>query len=737
MSLDPELLKQLLETFNSQLDEQSQIITAGLLRLEKKNLTDVEYNKTLDTIFRSAHNLKGASRSLGIHEIGEIAHAIETLFSTFKSEEGTVPSSIIDLSLEAVDKMHDSLQSFLTHSPIPFDLSDLLNRLNNNVAEKNPITTIKPVEEKTQTQTTQKNDLLKTETIRVTIKQIDRISALMEELQVNKIALDDHYADISQLHNKSKKMTELWDELSIAIKNINNSNDYNMQMLSVSGSDYFHDIKNNIDKMYKTMRGCINELSTLSNSLQEEIRMLRLVPAANLFSTLPRHVREMAHAMNKEIELNITGDEIKIDKMVLDGIKDPIIHILRNAVDHGIEDKTTREDNGKPPIGQINIKLVEEENHVLIYISDDGAGMNRKKIGDTILRKNLVTAGEYEKMTDDEVLDYIFHPGFSTKEIITDISGRGVGLNLVKNNLEPLKGKVTITTEINKGTTFCLSLPFTISSERGLMIKSGGEIFVVPTSHVERVFTVKLTDIIEVQGSQAIIVNGHPILLRSLAILLSLNEKDMSVKNHVPVVVIKKDKQQVGFLVDEVIGEREIIIKPLQYPFTTISCVAGGTLSGSSHIIVVLNSGDLLARALHTGQSAPISFSTKMMDVPTRPHILVVDDSITTRTLEKHVLESKNYQVTVAVDGQEAWDLLQKQKFSLLITDVMMPIMDGFTLTEYVKKNEKTRSIPVIIVTSLGSDAEKKRGVEVGADAYIVKNDFESSALLEIVSQLV
>ncbi len=736
MSLDPELLKQLMETFKSELVEQTQIITNGLLELEKTQSVE-EHTKTIEAIFRSAHNIKGTSRSLGITHVDQISHAIETLFSTFKNNSSIVPANIIDLCLEAVDKINSAMQSFLLNEPLSFDLSDLLNRLKNNEADKTSVVNSVKQTKKTQVSTTKDADVLKNETIRVGIDQIDRISALMEEMQVNKIAIDDHYNDLSKLHNKSVQFDQTWRKLSIAIKNSENISDDDLPGIFNSSSDQIYEMQNQMDQMYKNMRGRINELSTLSNAMQEEIRMLRLVPAANLFSTLPRYVRDMSHAMNKEIELTISGDDIKMDKVVLDGIKDPIIHILRNAVDHGIEDEKTRKTKGKPAVGHININIEEKENQVLIYIKDDGAGIDKKKIEDVILSKNLLTNSEFEKMGDDEIFDFIFHPGFSTKEIITDISGRGVGLNVVKTNLESLKGDVKITTEINQGTTFCLSVPFTVTSERGLMVKCGGEILVLPSTNVAKVFTIKPDDINEVQGTNVVMLDQHPVMLHTLASILSLSKTEMSIKSNLSVIIIKKDWHLVGFLVDEVIGEREIIIKPLQYPFTKIPCVAGGTLSGSSRIIVVLDPGDLIEKSLNIGKSAPISFTTEKIEAPGRPHILVVDDSITTRTLEKHVLESKNYQVTVAVDGQEAWDLLQKQKFSLLITDVTMPIMDGFTLTEHVKKSANTNYLPVIIVTSLGSDAEKKRGIEVGADAYIVKSEFESGALLEIVSQLV
>jgi two-component system, chemotaxis family, sensor kinase CheA len=331
----------------------------------------------------------------------------------------------------------------------------------------------------------------------------------------------------------------------------------------------------------------------------------------------------------------------------------------------------------------------------------------------------------------------IFLPGFSTKEIITDISGRGVGLDVVKANLDALKGSVSVTSILGQSTTFTLRVPLTLTSELGLMVSTCGQAFVIPMNGIERVFTLRTDEIVEIEASQTVLLEGHPVPLRILADILKFEKKEIANPDCVPIIILKNARKVVAILVDEIIGEREIVIKPLQPPASNVPCVIGGTLSGKGQVIVVLSASDLIEAAVHSGQMTRVSIQDKTDKEETRPRILVVDDSITTRTLEKNILESNHYQVTLAVNGKEAWDILQKESFSLLITDVSMPIMDGFTLTERVKQSNQLRDLPVIIVTSLGSDAEKKKGAEVGANAYIVKNEFESDVLLEVVAQLV
>jgi chemotaxis protein histidine kinase CheA len=339
-------------------------------------------------------------------------------------------------------------------------------------------------------------------------------------------------------------------------------------------------------------------------------------------------------------------------------------------------------------------------------------------------------------MSESDIVDIIFMPGFSTKNIVTNISGRGVGLDVVKSNMVGLKGHISVESRLGVGTTFTLRVPLTLSSERGLFVQCGDQKLVLPTNYIERVMLSRFDDIVSVSGGQAIIIDNHTIPCCRLANVLRLPLYNTS-DNEFPTIIVSNSNYSIAFFVDKILGEREMIVKSFQPPMNNIKYVSGATLLEHNELAMVLNVDDLIMSALNTKQKVLVQEVKVEKQQDEKLHILVVDDSITTRTLEKNVLENKNYQVTTAVNGQEAWDLLQKQRFALMITDINMPIMDGFTLTERVKSDDRLRELPIIIVTSLGSDAEKSRGVEVGADAYIVKSEFESSALLDVVEQLV
>jgi len=739
MSNDPEMTKKLLEIFKEELAEQLQSITNNLLKLEKNNLSNEETDKIIESIFRSAHNIKGAARGVGVLDVGNIAHHVESLFSAMKNKTISCSSPIIDLCLESIDNMRSAMDSFTNHTPLSFDLNDILSRLSQgikNIPVESKIKHNAQTNDKKVYESSHKNPTTKEyETIRVSVKSLDRVSSLVEEMQVNKISIEDHYATILKLNNKSKQADYFWKQLGYSISS-NELNDHTKKLYH-SSSSTFLDTFALVAEIEKSMKKSINELSVLSESIQDELRTLRLLPASILLDSLPRFTRDISNNLGKSVELVITGDAVKMDKLILEGLQNPLIHLLRNAIDHGIESPEIRTKLGKPEIGKIHINVKDEGDHIIISISDDGMGIDVKKIASIAENKNMFNKAILDGMSEKALIDLIFSSGFSTKEIITDVSGRGIGLDVVKSNITNLKGDLSVETKVGVGTTFYLKLPLTLASERGLIVKCENQSFVIPTNIIERIVLLKPNDIVELEASQAIVLDKHAIPLKSLADILGMTNKDFNIQENIPILILKNASHSIALLVHEIIGEREIVVKPLNPPLSHIPLVSGGTLDGNGQAILVLNSNDLITTALNLGVRSRIIPQNTSEKSKKRIQILVVDDSITTRTLEKNILESKDYEVTVAVNGKEAWDLLQKQKFALLITDVNMPIMDGFALTENVKKSQTLCDLPVIIVTSLENDSEKKRGIEVGANAYLVKSQFESQALLEIVEQLV
>jgi two-component system, chemotaxis family, sensor kinase CheA len=496
-------------------------------------------------------------------------------------------------------------------------------------------------------------------------------------------------------------------------------------------------LRDAIQRLAKDMGRSVNRLSLLSEALQSQARTMRLVPMSTLLQPMARSVRDIARELGKNVNYQVTGGDVEMDRPVLEGIKDPLMHLLRNAIDHGIETPDERRAKGKAETGTLSISVDTRGNQISVIVRDDGAGINVDSIVRKAVSKKLITTAEVQTMSRAEKLDVVFRPGFSSKEIITDISGRGVGLDVVLSSMRSLKGRVQLDSVEGEGSTFTLTVPLTLSTEHGLLVRAGKAVFALPITSVERVMDVDPSELTEVEASQALVIGGTAVPVRELAAVLDLETNSGMARERLVVVVVAKGWQRIALLVDEIVGEREIVVKRFRPPLISVQNVIGGALTGSGEVIVVLNSADVVTSGLRqsTGRLAQRTASGDTDVAPA--HILVADDSITARTLETSILETRGYQVTATADGEQAWEALQKDTFDLVLSDVEMPLLNGFELTQRIKANETYRHLPVVIVTSLANDADRRRGVEVGADAYIVKRQFETQALLEIIEQLI
>ena len=772
---DPETLKLLRDTFRSELEERLQVITEELLRLEK-GVENSTRRETLNTVFREAHSIKGAARGVGLESVGAIAHSLESMFSSLKQDNAIPSPKNIDLCLEALDRMRGAYNAYSAGTSADFDEKAFCGKLQQMASqEKNRLSALpeksaqmEPLEntesiEKTisdyqKIQPAQMAPLVSeaandkpspipetpagtksgADFIRVTVDKLERITALSEELQVAKLETEDHFTDMQSLRAGVDQLAKTISCFqSLARHNDNTNLLSEIKNIAERYSNNVMDVKSTVYRLHKAMRSVVNNLNSISSSLQSDTRMLRLVPVSTLLKPALRTARDIARELGKKVDVTITGGEIEIDRVVLESIRDPLNHLLRNAIDHGIETPELRRKANKSEEGKVTLSICSEGSQIFICLEDDGQGVLVEKVKTIALRKNLYTHAELQAMSREDVLDIIFHPGFSTKEIITNISGRGYGLDVVRTNLQKIKGSVRIETVEGKGSKFILRFPLTLSTEHGLLVRAGGQIFTIQTASIERALEIGRDDVVEVEASHTLLFHGQPIPFRYLAETLEMEIIEPGPKEKWPVVIISKGRRVVAFLVEEMLGDREIVIKQLQPPLYSVRNVAGATMTGSGTIVLALNAGDLVDSALLPGKRSRLLVKDAAVAEKMPPQILVVDDSITSRTLIRSVLENNGYVVTTAVNGKEALQILQTKIFGLVVTDVQMPVMDGFELTKHIREQEKIKETPVIIVSSLASEADKKRGVEVGADAYIVKGQFESKTLLSVVKQLV
>jgi two-component system chemotaxis sensor kinase CheA len=604
------------------------------------------------------------------------------------------------------------------------------------------------------------------ETIRVSVSKLDALMAQFSELLGAKIRAEQRLADIRDLQTMATDWQKDWTALrgnyNRLVRNGRNGHNGNDHQSDPHQSDtrngqngYSKDINALTDfvsfnqeqiralntqanGLYRQVSNDTMRLSLIINELQEEIKRVRMLPLATITTTFSRMVRDVAREQKKKVNFTIEGGDTELDKRVLEQIKDPLIHLLRNSVDHGLETPAERKRAGKSPEGQIILSASQQGNRIVIRVEDDGRGLDLEAIKGSAIRKGLLRMGEADKLGETEIANLIFNSGLSTSSIITDISGRGVGMDVVRKNVEELHGTLEVDFEPGAGTVFVMTLPLTLASSRGLLVKAGEQTFALPLTSVERMLQIDANSIASVEGKEAITYQGKPIALARLADLMELPFKPVDTEQ-LTVVIVAVAEKRLGLVVDDLAGEQEVVIKNLGRQLAKVAGFAGATLLGTGQVILVLHIADLIKLAARTKPRIMMADMEEKEDTSDeRKTILVVDDSITTRTLEKNILEAVGYEVKLATDGREALGVLATAGLPhLIVSDINMPRIDGFELTSRIKQDARYANIPVILVTSLDSPADKARGIEVGADAYIVKSSFDQGNLLDTIEQLV
>ena len=472
--------------------------------------------------------------------------------------------------------------------------------------------------------------------------------------------------------------------------------------------------------------------------LQEQAMGLAMLPTATIFSPFPRLVRNLSRELGKEVELILDGGGTELDKQVLEQIVDPIRHLLINAVDHGIEHPDERERMGKPRRGTVKVIARHRGRQVVIEVSDDGKGIDPEKVRSAALKKGLVEAND--ELSTQEILSLLFRPGFSTASLITDTSGRGVGLDVVKEAVDRLKGTVEVTSVVGRGTTFTITLPITLAIVDVLLVLAGEQDFAIPVASVEEVLVPADHEVQEIAGRRCIVWREQAIALFDMTELLGIEAANP--EEDAPILVLSSGTRRVAVRVDALLGQQEIVIKGLGSFLPRVRHIAGCSILGDGRVVLVLDPNELVDSARRPSRGptrAPMKRHQLTRAIEERPkrRLLVVDDSLAIREMLRSIFEAAGYEVVLAPDGEAALQLIKTSKVDGVVTDIEMPKMNGFDLTASIRERPDTADLPVIIVTGLAKDEDKRRGLEVGANAYIVKSSFDQTALLDAVKSLV
>ena len=718
-------LRELLADFKMEAGEHQQAIIHGLLELEKKPPL-IQYTELVETTFREVHSLKGAARAVNLLEIERLCQSIESVFHQLKQGSLQLTSVSFDVLYSAMDT-----------------LTVMLSESGGNSKSISPGVLAKLVKE--------------VETMRQTSGLPSKMEFPLPPLVAELKNTDDKKSEESEIaavlpndfsKNSVTEPKTAKDTVRVSTAKLDSLLRQAEEFISVKATmAYFiHELESNHQHdrhtLFKELDLFYGSMSRMIDDLLYDIRTTLMHPFSSLLSVVPKIVRDLGQEFHKEIKTTIKGGEIEIDGRILEEMKDPLIHLIRNCVDHGIETPMVRRQQGKPESGSLNIHVkLESGKNVELVIEDDGAGIDTSKVIAAAIKSGIISSDLAAAMTDKEVFQLILKSGISTSLFITDISGRGLGMAIVAEKIGKLGGNIEVDSTPGKGTRFTILLPVTLATFKGILVRLGAQFFIIPTNSVERAIRIRQHDIKSVESKQMILLNNESVALVRLGDLLGVTVRKARKNDEhpIPVLIISMSGKRIAFMVDEVLDEQEGLVKELGSPLIHVKNIAGVTISGSGMVVPILHVGELMDEAIHSaaklesmdlaGEEAKEQLSQQV--------ILIAEDSITSRSLLRNILESAGYMVKTAVDGFEAFQLMQKESFDLVVSDVEMPRMNGFELTARIREHSEMAEIPVILVTALDTADDRKKGMDAGANAYIVKSDFEQSNLVDTVHRLI
>ena len=652
---------EIINVFKDEVRGRLKNIEDGLIALQ----SNPEDQEILDNLQREAHTIKGAARMVGYSRTGEVAHALETLIKRYRNGE-VETEKMVKAALRAVDYIRNAIEKGESDEKSVLEVLENPDKLQGEGTVE--ITKSFEVE-----------DVWKF--IPVEYEQIEKLSQKLEDLYMRTVGIVRYRKDLlSQIEDR--KTAEIIEKL-------------------MSDFDFF---RKNL------------------HQLTMEISDLRLVPVSKVFDSITRPIYEIATSLGKKVKVNLRSTDIKIDKRILDSILDSIIHLIRNALDHGIEPPEERVKKGKPEYGTLYLSAFEREGKVVIQIEDDGRGIDTEQVVKKAVEKGIIDQETAAHMSEKEKIDLIFIHGFSTKEQVSDMSGRGVGMDVVKSRVEELGGEISVETTPGYGTRIELILPLTIATVNLIFFRIGEFTFAYPSYHVENIIRIEKNRLITLS-------NGRK--------YYDMGEERIPVVDLVPAgegleYLIVTRRNRIGYMVNEVVGEESVVIKRMSGPLKNLNMLKGFVPLSTENIAYLIDLSEMSIMESMLKFKEEIKSHVKPEEVK-RKRILVVDDSPATREVVSGLLRGAGYEVVTAENGIQAMRELGKEDFDLVVTDINMPQMDGYELTKYIRETPHLKALPVIMLTSFGSAEERKKGKEVGADEYLTKGSFDPAKFLEII----
>ncbi|MDD1960012.1 MAG: hybrid sensor histidine kinase/response regulator [Pseudomonas capeferrum] len=748
----------LLELFSLEAEAQTQVLSAGLMALER-NPTQADQ---LEACMRAAHSLKGAARIVGVDAGVSVAHVMEDCLVAAQEGRLRLSAEHIDALLQGTDLLmriatpgdtaaQATLPVFLAQmaslldpgaAPVPMPTALPAAPVQSTPVEPLPLAP-EAMEVEFELEPVPRRKAGKRagegaeRVLRVTADRLNSLLDLSSKSLVETQRLKPYLATLQRLKRMHGQGMQALDGLRMQLEDSGQSSEVlealaQTQRLLAETQQILQQQAADLDEFGW-------QASQRAQLLYDTALACRMRPFADVLAGQSRMVRDLGRSLGKPVRLVIEGEKTQVDRDVLEKLEAPLTHLLRNAVDHGIELPERRLLAGKAQEGVIRLRASHQAGMLSLELIDDGAGIDLERLRSAIVERAMSPADTVARMSEAELMTFLFLPGFSLRDTVTEVSGRGVGLDAVQHMIRELRGSIELTQSAGQGCRFHLQVPLTLSVVRSLVVEVGGEAYAFPLAHIERTLEVTAEQIVQIEGRQHFWHEGRHIGLVAASQLLN-RPAGQDDERSLRVVVIREREQLYGVAVERLIGERVLVVMPLDPRLGKVQDISSGALLDDGSVVLIIDVEDLLRsveKLLSTGSLERIERGSSGARGAVRKRILVVDDSLTVRELQRKLLGNRGYDVAVAVDGMDGWNALRGDDFDLLITDIDMPRMDGIELVTLVRRDQRLQSLPVMVVSYKDREEDRRRGLDAGADYYLAKASFHDDALLDAVVELI
>jgi chemosensory pili system protein ChpA (sensor histidine kinase/response regulator) len=790
-----EISPELLDAFSMEAEDHMRNISTLLTNLDRQP----EDKEDLQEVRRSVHTLKGAAGAVGLHNIAQLSHRMEDLLDRLFDDSMTIDAEIMDLLFSSSDALEDLVTGEVEDEALQSILNNLYTRYASLLSDQmieDIVPKLELLGEEAILDLTKLPPLTKKGTkpdepetvvspairslkklVRVPLERMDELVKLVSELVISRSAfelrMNDLVREVEELQLSSERLRRVSSnmetkyevsalggkmglfggtsvrnpKLELAMADTRDFDDLQLDrytefhLLSRELTETTSDIRTvgiELANLIGDFDGILNRHRRLSSQIQDELMRTRMVPLATLANRLHRTVRVLAREQGKLVDLVIEGEDVELDTTVLDAIVDPLLHLLRNAVDHGIEPPELRQVMGKPDRGRINLRAYIEGNQVVIQVGDDGAGLDPQLIRAAAVSKGYISEAEAPELSEEALYTLVFMPGFTTAGEVSKVSGRGVGLDVVRTNVEKLKGMVAVDSIPSQNTTYTIRLPMTLAVTRALLVRASNETFAIPLGAVTQILRLERDKIERVGQEQVIRVEDQVYPLYRLGEVLKLEQPTDETVMRLPVLILKAGAEQVGLVVDQLLTGRDIVIKTLGTHLRRVHGITGATLMGDGSVVLILNPAELIVEAPRVETRVRALDRPVPASVDETLTIMIVDDSLSVRRVVSNLIKSAGWQPVAAKDGIEALEMMQlyARQPDLILIDIEMPRMDGYELMSTLKAHQAYKDIPLVVLTSRAGSKHRQKALEIGAAEYIVK-PYQDKVMLNIIRHLV